>query len=352
MKYLHNIILILVLLPLLNGCLGLRPKPTVPDASTLPSTAAPFETSPLKKTKTFASSEVIRQFSESKNLTYLMGPGDILSIKVWRRPELDNENMVVSPDGTISVARIGLISVKKRSLEEVTEEVSQKLARLYESPEVHITISEYNNNKAFVLGRVVKPGVVRFPGDGTLLEALALAGGLPYQGKETFLTKCAIIRGNDLVIWIDLMDLLQSGNMALNCAIQNNDVIFIPAAEEAMVYVMGEVVTPGAIQIRPGINIVDAIMRAGGFTNHANLKQVYLIRRGQPQGVVHQINLGEMLENANFNGNFALHDEDIIYLSPKGVHKFRYILEEVLPAFQILFLTNSALTDYDLIQID
>lgn len=350
MKYFQNTFFLALLTLLLSGCLGLTPNPTPKDEAALDTTTAPFTTSPLKKTKTFASLEVIRKFSENRSSKYLMGPGDVLSIKVWRRPELNNEGTVVSPDGTISLARIGLIDVNKKTLEEVTGEVSEKLARLYDSPEVHITISEYNNNKAFVLGRVTKPGVVRFPGNGTLLEALALAGGLPYQGKETFLTKCAIIRGNDLVIWIDLMDLLQNGNMTLNCAIQNNDVIFIPAAEEAMVYVMGEVVTPGVIQIRPGINIVDAIMRAGGFTNHANLEEVYLIRRGTPQGTVREINLSSMIENAEFTENFALQDEDIIYLSPKGLHKFRYLMEEILPAFQVLFLTNSALTDYEIIQ--
>ncbi len=111
MKYLHNTLLLLILVSLLNGCLGLAPKPTLPGESKPLVTAVPFEVSPLKKTKTFASAEVIRRFSESKNLTYLMGPGDVLSIKVWRRPELNNEAMVVSPDGTISVARIGLISV-------------------------------------------------------------------------------------------------------------------------------------------------------------------------------------------------------------------------------------------------
>lgn len=352
MKYLHSNLLILIILPLLSGCLGLTPKATVPDKSLPQEGKAVFETSPLKKTKVFASAEILRRFSESKSKTYLMGPGDVLSIKVWRRPELNIESIVVSPDGTITVPRIGLISVKKRSIEDVTEEVSKKFARLYESPEVHIIISEYNNNKAFVLGRVVKPGVVRFPGDGTLLEALALAGGLPYQGKETFLTKCAIIRGNDMVIWVDLMDLLQNGNMALNCAIQNNDVIFIPAAEEAMVYVMGEVETPGAIQIRPGINLIDAIMMAGGFTNHANLGEVYLIRRGLPQGTIRQINLSKMLETAQFAENFVLQDEDIIYLSPKGLHKFRYVMEEILPALQVLFLTNSALKDYQVITTD
>jgi polysaccharide export outer membrane protein len=346
----RQIYLLFILLFTLTGCLGLTPEPTPEPNPELSGTFDTFQPAPTKKTHPFASGELIKRLSEKKTKSYLMGPGDVLSIKVWRRPELNNDRLVVSPDGTISVSRIGVISVKGRTLEDVTDEVTRKLARLYESPEVNITLSEFHNNKAFVLGRVVKPGVVNFPGDGTLLEALALAGGLPYHGKETFLTKCAIIRGNDMVIWIDLMDLLQNGNMALNAAIHNNDVIFIPASEEAMVYVMGEVVKPGTIQIKQGISLIEAIMMAGGFTNNANLDEVYLIRSGLPKGRIQQIDLRHLLDSGQFSQNYALQDEDIIYLAPKGMHKFRYIMEEILPAFRVLFLSTSAFKDYGIIQ--
>ena len=342
--------ILLVLLFTLTGCLGLTPEPTPEPDPNLPQPTDTFHPTQVKKPHPFASGKLIKRLSEQKTKSYLMGPGDVLSIKVWRRPELNNERLVVSPDGTISVSRIGIISVKGRTLMDVTDEITRKLARLYESPEVNITLTEFHNNKAFVLGRVVKPGVVNFPGDGTLLEALALAGGLPFHGKETFLTKCAIIRGNDMVIWIDLMDLLQNGNMALNAAIYNNDVIFIPASEEALVYVMGEVVKPGTIQLKQGISLVEAIMMAGGFTNHANLEEVYLIRPGQPKGEIRQIDLRHLLDYAEFARNYSLQDEDIIYLAPKGLHKFRYIMEEILPAFRVLFLSTSAFKDYGVLE--
>jgi polysaccharide export outer membrane protein len=343
--------LLLILLFLCAACTGLTPEPTPEPDADHPLPTAPFVTEPIKKIHPFASGELIKRLSESKPKSYLMGPGDVLSIKVWRRPELNNELIVVSPDGTISLPRIGIITVKGRTVQDVTDEITRKFSRLYKRPEVNITLSEFHNNKAFVLGRVVKPGVVNFPGDGTLLEALALAGGLPYHGKETFLTKCAIIRGNDMVIWIDLTELLKNGNMALNAAIYNNDVIFIPASEEALVYVMGEVIKPGAIPLRQGVSLVQAIMMAGGFTKHAKLTDVYLIRPGQPQGVVRQIDLGNMLNHAQLAQNFTLQDEDIIYISPKTLHRFNYIMEELLPAFQVLFLTTNAFKEYGVIDL-
>jgi len=345
------VFLLSILLVACTSCTGLTPEPTRKPDVERPLRTASFTTNPPKKTHPFASGELIKQLTENKSKSYLMGPGDVLSIKVWRRPELDSKNIIVSPDGTISLPRIGIIMVKDRTVTDVTREVTQKLSRLYESPEVTIELSEFHNNKAFVLGRVVKPGVVNFPGNGTLLEALALAGGLPYHGKETFLTKCAIIRGNDMVLWIDLTELLKNGNMALNAAIYNNDVIFIPASDETMVYVMGEVIKPGAIPIRQGVNIVEAIMMAGGFTKHAKLTDVYLIRPGQPQGEVCQIDMRNMLDHAQFAQNYALQDEDIIYVSPKSLHRFNYIMEELLPAFQVLFLTTNAFKEYGVIDI-
>ena len=192
-----------------------------------------------------------------------------------------------------------------------------------------------------MLGRVSKPGVVNFPGKGTLLEALALAGGLPDQGKENALTKCAIIRGNDTVIWIDLQDLLKNGNMALNSPIRNNDVIYIPEATDELIYVMGEVVTPGAIQIRGGMNVLKAIMLAGGMNKQANPEQVFVIRQQSLKGDVIKVDLKNLLERGDFTNNFALLPNDIVYISPSGMSKFNYALEKLLPSLNVLSLGTS-----------
>jgi polysaccharide export outer membrane protein len=221
---------------------------------------------------------------------------------------------------------------------------------LYVKPEVTVRIQEFHNNKAFVLGRVSKPGVVNFPGKGSLLEALALAGGIPDQSKETSLTKCAIIRGNDTVIWIDLQDLLKNGNMALNSPIRNNDVIYIPEASDELVYVLGEVVTPGAFQLKNGMTVLKAVMVAGGMSKHANPEKVFVIRQQNVKGDVIMVDLKNLLQHGDFSQNFSLMANDIVYISPTGIAKFNYALEKILPSLQMLNLGTTNLESFGVMQ--
>jgi polysaccharide biosynthesis/export protein len=268
-----------------------------------------------------------------------MGPGDVISVKVWRRPELSLESMTVSPDGNIAVPRAGSINVTNATPAEVEKKITTKLELLYIQPEVTVWVKEFHNNKAFVLGRVARPGVINFPGNGTLLEGLALAGGVPDQGK---MTRCSIIRGNDNVIWIDLQDLLRNGNMGLNAQIRNNDVIFIPENNDDLVYVMGEVRTPGAIKLNDGMNVLKAVMIAGGMNSNANPKKVFIVRQQQEKGDVIAVDLDNLISNADFSRNFNLLPNDIVYVSPTGMSKFNYAIEKMMPSLQVLSLGMSS----------
>jgi polysaccharide export outer membrane protein len=190
---------------------------------------------------------------------------------------------------------------------------------------------------------VTNPGVVTFPGKGTLLEALALAGGLPVLEKEAFLTKCAIIRGKDKIIWIDLKELLDNGNMGLNARIQNNDVIYIPESEAELAYVMGEVKQPGALRLKGQLTFMDALMMSGGPTREANLKKTYIIRFNGEKGFVKEINLKAMLEKGDMSQNFLLHDNDVVFISQSGISKFNFALEQITPFLEVLQLTTGNL---------
>jgi protein involved in polysaccharide export with SLBB domain len=293
----------------------------------------------------FARGEDISVLSSELSKTYLLGAGDVLNLVVWNRPELTIESVTVGPDGVISVPRIGFINVKARNREDVQGEIAQKLNRFYESPEVTLSILEYHNNKAFVLGRVSNPGVVSFPGEGTLLEALSLAGGLPVLEREdaSFLQKCAIIRGRDKIIWIDLGELLNNGNMTLNARIRNNDVIFIPESKDELVYVMGEVMNPGAVRLRNRLSYLDAMMLVGGPTTNASMSKTFLIRGAAEQGTVKEINLKAMIETGSLQENFLLQSGDVIFVAASGAGQWNYAFRQVLPSLQVMDLSTSSL---------
>ncbi|NTW53613.1 MAG: sugar transporter [Chlorobaculum sp.] len=297
-----------------------------------------------KKVQEFATPDRVKALDTKEEFEYRLGPGDMLSIQVWRRPELSQEGIIVSPDGFLTVPRIGNVQVLGKSVSEVQALVKAKLEFFYIQPEVTIRVQEFHNNKAFVLGRVSKPGVINFPGRGTLLEALALAGGIPDQNKNSSLTKCAIIRGNDTIIWIDLEDMLHNGNMALNAPVRNNDVIYIPESSDEMVYVLGEVQTPGAIQIRSGMTVLKAVMLAGGLNKNANAEKVFVIRQQTLKGDVMRVDLKNLLEKGDFSQNFNLMPNDIVYVGPGSMTKFNYAIEKIMPSLQML---NLGFTDLE-----
>lgn len=294
----------------------------------------------------FATAAAIEAFSEQAPDEYLLGPGDVLNLSVWNRPEISEQGIVVAPDGDISVMRIGVINVRDRTVEEVSGEIAKRLSEYYETPEVRLTITEFKNNKAYVLGRVTNPGLVSFQGKGTLLEALSMAGGLPLLREEAFLTNCAIIRGKSNIIWIDLRDLLRNGNMALNARIMNNDVIYIPESENELCYIMGEVLRPGVVRLKSQLTLMDALMMAGGPTEDANLTKVFIIRQDGVKKAVKRIDVRHILESADFGGNFLLKDNDVVYVAAKGVANLNYVIRQIMPALELLSVGVNALEGF------
>lgn len=321
----------------LSACIQAKPVPTE-----IPPQAPKLKFEAEAPSEAFATSEVVDRLSREVPNEYFLGPGDVFKLTVWHRPEVSDDNVIVGPDGTISVNRIGTFSISGKTVVEAAEEIGARLSKFYESPEVTIAMKNYNNNKAFVLGRVANPGVVRFPGKGTLLEALALAGGLPASQVDTILRKCSIIRGKDTVIWIDLNELLHKGNTALNAAIRNNDIVFIPEGEDELVYVMGEVNKPGAIRIRTRLTYMDAVMLAGGPTKDANLAKTYLVRSADKKGNVVQVDLKQQMETGVFTQNYVLRANDVIYVSPTALASFSYTLNQFSPMMQVITLGIAA----------
>ena len=305
-----------------------------------------FITEPKKIHERFATVDEVMELSETVPDEYLLGPGDKLNLKVWNRDDISSPDIVVAPDGTISLPRIGTVQVKGRIVQDVVDEISERLSEYYDSPEVTIQIIEYANNKAFVLGRVANPGVVKFTGDGTLLEALALAGGLPVIEKEAFLTKCAIIRGKNQIFWIDLRELLNNGNIALNAKIMNNDIIFIPESEDELVYVLGEVEKPAAHRLKSQITLMDAIMLSEGPTRNATLRHVYVVRQTAEGGVVRKVNVRHMIDTADFSTNFLLQDNDVVYVAESDIAAFNYMIDQISPTVQLLNVGTDAAENF------
>lgn len=123
---------------------------------------------------TSAAARDTRPFAPSE---YRIGVEDVLEVAVWKEPQLST-TAPVRPDGRITVPVAGEIEAAGKTAKELEALLAQKLASRIASPTVTVVVKELNSSRVFVLGEVAKPGAYPMRGSMTVVQALALAGGM------------------------------------------------------------------------------------------------------------------------------------------------------------------------------
>ena len=309
----------------------------------IPTNGAPSEAfRPPNKERRFTSAEMLAQFEAPAAEAYRLGDGDELTLEVWGRPELSGKH-VIGPDGKVSLPLLGARLFSGLSREDAAEIMRSGYlsSGLYKDLSVTVRVDRYTSQRVYILGRVASPGVLEFPSTPTLLEAITRAGSLPIgdNSQKAALTRCAVFRGRDRIVWIDLKPLLTSGDLSANIRLQRNDLIYIPDADDQLIYVMGEVNKPGAYRLTPDMSFMDALNQAGGPSKDAADK-IQLIRSNK--GLSREISFSHILKAKN-DSNFSLEEGDVIYVHKRGLAKFGYVMEKLSPVSSMLLL-GSALT--------
>ncbi len=107
---------------------------------------------------------------------YVLGPGDLISVFVWRQPTV-SRSVIVGPDGRISYPLIGEIRASGRTLPDLQKTIARKMAVHLREPQITVTLEEAASYRIYVLGEVTKPGVFKLTGPVTVVQAVAMAGG-------------------------------------------------------------------------------------------------------------------------------------------------------------------------------
>ncbi len=224
---------------------------------------------------------------------YLLGPGDIIDVTVYGIEDLKAKELTLDSEGKISLPFIN--SVQLIGLTPRESEV--KISTLYEAsvmknPQVAVSVKEYRSQFINVLGAVFKPGTYQLTRRAFLVDALAMAGGLLAEKAES---KAFVHRaspdpatqaaqaagvGNTQTIEVDLVELLEKGNVSLNVPIYAGDVVSVPERVERYFYVLGDVIKGGAFEMKKGerITLSKALATAGGLLPTAKGGKTAVIR--------------------------------------------------------------------------
>lgn len=257
-------------------------------------------------------------FSDHSTVDYQIGPGDLLSVKVMQAPELDSEARVNSQN-SISLPLLGNVQVAGLTAVGAQEKISDLLSQKYmHDPHVVVSIAEYKSKRVAVIGSVQTPGTYELLGKGSILDALAQAGGLAENASEIAYVTRRDQQGNEKSVQIDLDLLLDKGDSSLNIPIQMGDVVYVP--EAGVVYVDGAVGNPGSFPLQEDMTVSQAVTAAGGFSDVASSSDVKLVRNVDGQIQVTPIDMEQI--HAGTEADIELQDQDVVVVGKSGIKSF------------------------------
>jgi len=268
--------------------------------------------------------------SANANLGYTIGPGDELSITVADADEVKDvfaNPFATDNDGYIAVPMVGRIHVADLTTGQLQTQIRDGLRKYIRDPQVFVNVKTTKSQTVSVLGAVNSPGVHQVAGPRTLMEVLALAGGLSkdagYKIDVSRQRKWGVIplpdatsdpSGQFSTAEVSTRRLTEDKNPADNILVKPNDVITVPRAE--VVYVIGEVKKPGGFTLgdRKEVSVLEVLSLAEGMTGAASQSKAKILRStpGSSTRVQVKIDLKKVFQGKS--GDVELAASDILFV--------------------------------------
>ncbi len=282
---------------------------------------------------------------------YVLGVGDEIQIDIFNVPEFSAQNgrYVVPVDGTLRLPWVDRVNVQGLTIDEAERSIEQAYAPFLNEPDVTLRLLFARPLTVAVLGEVDRPGTysLRFD-EGTVSElsvdrtaqwpnvtqAIQLAGGITQTADIREIQVRRQRLGEDKVISVNLWALLKDGEIYQDINLRDGDTIVVPKAlalgpaelteladanfspDIIGVNVVGEVTSPGLVEVEPNTTLNQAILAAGGFTDaRARRRRVELVRLN-PDGTVDKRRIEvDLTSGVDEEENPALRPGDIVIVN-------------------------------------
>ena len=254
-------------------------------------------------------------------------PGDTIRVFVMGSESLSREFLVPST-GRIAFPPVPeTITLAGRTTDDVATAIRDGLKASGEliAPHVSVDVTDPAPRRFYVLGGVTKPQDYAMPFGRSLRlsQAIAMAGGIVDDADREHI---AIIRepreegGPPARVVVDLVRILDFGQLGLDLAIEPNDTIHVPKFDESdlQIFVLGHVNKPGAYRVTQdsSVTVAKAIALAGGESKYARSSRILVVREKGDTRKVFTIDLEEALKDATLD--LMLEPRDTVWV-PAGV---------------------------------
>lgn len=311
--------------------------PPAPQAAQAPPAppGAPAAIQPVTENQTFV--------TRNGMPLYKIGAGDVLDVLLTSGFAQEKQTVTVKPAGIVVVA-FTEAKVAGRTTEEAAEEIRRLLAPFYRQITVEVIVKEYNSKKVAVLGAVAgKVGSLPLKGRMTVVDLLVEVGG---PGPNADLERVRVVREDAPPLVLNLFRFLEEPRVHA-FVLDAGDLVFVPTrtptdaraeekAREERIFILGEVKTPGAYPLAPGMRLSQAIAVAGGATDVAVLESARIIRGGLARPVIVEADFRKVIEQGDPTQDVLLQPTDLIVLPRSAVGNWNAFIAKIKPTFELL----------------
>jgi polysaccharide export outer membrane protein len=163
---------------------------------------------------------------------FVLGPEDVLEVVVWKNPELSRQ-VVIRPDGKISLALIGDVVARGLTADQLAETIADKYKAVKENPSVSVNVMEVNSYYVFLVGEVVKPGTLQLKSYTTILQAISLAEGFTQFASRDSIMVVRTMQDKhglhkEIRVPLRYSDLVSEEGAVYNLTLKSGDTVVVP----------------------------------------------------------------------------------------------------------------------------
>lgn len=158
---------------------------------------------------------------------YVIGPDDVLTVVFWREKDMSSE-VAVRPDGMISLPLLNDVKAAGLTPEQLRDELTKSAERFVEGPTVSVVVKQINSRKVFITGQVGKQGPYPLTGPTTVLQLIAMAGGVHEFADSKNIRILRTENGRQVTYRFNYKDVSKGKNLKQNIELKPGDTIIVP----------------------------------------------------------------------------------------------------------------------------
>ena len=262
---------------------------------------------------------------------YQLGPGDEIVINLTETDDIDG-NYLIDPFGMIDLPYVGKINVKDLTSAEAQNMLLSILKKFYKNPDLQLDIVAFSSSKVYVTGTVRNQLVIDMSDKPIRVLDALIRANVNTTGNDNLSSTSGIIRRDNRVYEIDLLNAIKGTDTKENFYLKKNDVIFIDRNPNSIL-VFGEVSRPGSYFPYAGYSLTQLVSDSGINQLTADAKNIFVLRESFDEELqidVFKMNIKNPI-NLIAGRKFKLNKRDIVYIPASDLVKWNRVISLLLP---------------------